>query len=305
MSLLGKWFGFAREEVYDRGIRAYDLGDYDGAIEAFEACMDGSLDPALVRLARFYLCESYAKLGAERSRAGDHEGAVMHLRKAISICPNYPDIHLQLSREYRELGLVDEQTRALEMALSLNPKYVDAIVQQGVLLYESGRHEDGLARVEQAVRMDPSLDTERYRFALACHERGEVARTIANFAAMTSVSLDDANLHARVADSFARQGMFEEAAQEYDRALKRAPHYADVRCRYGQVLMHLGQPREAAEQFQEALRVNDRYADAHAHLGLALRRMSKEPDAREEFRKAVEINPDHPIAAPEIARLAV
>jgi Tfp pilus assembly protein PilF len=304
MSLLGKWFGFAREEVYDRGIRAYDHGDYDGAIDAFEACLDAPLEPSLVRLARFYLCESYAKLGGERVRAGEFDNAIIHLEKAISICPNYPDLHLQLAKAFREQGRMADQARALENALTLNPKYVDAIVQQGVMLYETGRIDEGLARIEQAVRMDSTLEGERYRFALTCHERGDTARAAANFSALSTVALDDANLHARVADSFARQGMFEEAAQEYDRSLRSSPHYADVRCRYGQTLMALGQPREAVQQFREALRINDLFVEAHVQLGLALRRMNIEPEAQAEFRRAVEINPDHPVAVKELARLA-
>jgi tetratricopeptide (TPR) repeat protein len=304
MSLLGKWFGFAREEVYERAVRAYDMGDYEGAVEAFEACLEAGVDPSLTRLARFQLCDSYAKLGAERSRAGDYEAAVLHYQRSLSISPNYPDFHLQLAKVYRELGWSDLERRSLEMALSLNPRYVDAIVHQGVLLYESGRHEEGLARIEQAVRIDPALDTERYRYALGAHARGDAARAIANFSAMSTVGLDDANLHTRVADSFARQGMYEEAAQEYSRALKLAPHYADVRCRYGQTLMALGQPREAAEQFREALRVNERYADAHAQLGLALRRMNLQADAQAEFRRALELNPDNPVAKKELELLA-
>lgn len=36
-----------------------------------------------------------------------------------------------------------------------------------------------------------------------------------------------------------KKQLWEEAGQEYDRALQIAPNYADIRCRYAQVLLEM------------------------------------------------------------------
>src|SRR5436853_6432238 len=109
MALLGKWFGFGREEIYDQAMHAYDRGDWEGAIERFQACTDDVGDPAMPRLARFYMAESYAQLGIAYMRAGDNGSAARNLSAAIEISPNHPDLYVALARACAKLG--DQERR--------------------------------------------------------------------------------------------------------------------------------------------------------------------------------------------------
>lgn len=302
MSIIGKWFGFGRDENYDQGIRFFDRGAYEDAIVAFEACMNASLDPSTTRLARFYVGESHAQLGHAAMRSENYTAAVQRFECALDLHPNYPDLHFQLARALGKIGDRNGELKELAASLKINPQYAEAVLYQGILWYEEGRFDEGLERIGQAVAIEPLFNRERYRFALKCHEAGDTARALANLPALMDGTPCDGNFHAQFADSLIKDGRMEEALEEYAKALDLAPNYADIRCRYGQALFESGAVEKAIEQFQRAVEINEKYVDAHAQLGIAWRKLGKEREAREEFKYAVGLDPHHIVAAQELAR---
>jgi tetratricopeptide (TPR) repeat protein len=302
MSIIGKWFGFGRDENYDEGIRCFDRGGYENAIVAFEACLNDPSDPSTARLAHFYIGESHAQLGHAALHSENYPEAVRRFESALELHPNYPDLHYQLARACGKVGDREGESRELDTALRLNPQYAEAVLYQGVLWYSEGRFDEGLERIGQAVAIEPLFNQERYRFALRCHEVGDTARALANLPALMEGAPCDANFHAQFADSLVKDGRFDEAIEEYSKALDLAPSYADVHCRYGQALFETGSVEKAAEEFRRAIEINENYVEAHAQLGIALRRLGQENEARAEFKCAVGLDPYHLVASQELAR---
>lgn len=303
MSYVGKWFGFGRDERYDRGVRAYDRGLYEEALLEFESCIQTSRDPATLRLARFYHAECLTRLGLAALRSGKYRDAVRQLQRAVEAHPNFPDLRLHLASAHRKSGDRVRQEAEVAEALRINPKYAAALLHKGVLAYEDARFEEALAIFDQAATLEPGLRNERFRFAMEAHANGDTARAKAAFEGLTPEDPEDANAHAQIADEFARQSRWTEAATEYYRALEIAPRYADIRYRYGEALLNLDQTDYAAEQFRIAIEINPRYADAHAGLGVALRRLGRGDEARACFERALEIEPHHVVAETEALRV--
>lgn len=302
MSFVSKWFGFGRDERYDRGIRAYESGNFEEAVEELTAAAEGSSDPGATRLARFYLSESLANLGSSALRSEDFAAAVAFFERAIELHPHYPDLHLKVAAAYRGVGERDKQAAALARALQINALYAEAILSQGIFKYEEALYDEALAEIARAVELEPGLSGNRYDFALECHRNGDTSRALANLQAMSSNDSQDANAHAQVAASFVKQGLFQEAAQEYSRALEIAPRYADLRCRLGQVLMELDFLEPAETELRLALEINPKYADAWANLGITLRRLKRADEAKQCFDQALAFDPHNLIAQAEVLR---
>ncbi|MBX7135577.1 MAG: tetratricopeptide repeat protein [Fimbriimonadaceae bacterium] len=302
MSFVSKWFGFGRDERYDRGVRAYEAGNVEEAIQELLPVAEGASDPSTARLARYYLSESYAKLGMAALTSEEFANAHTAFLKAIDLHPHYPDLHLKLASAYKGLGDREKQQAALARALQINPNYAEAILSRGIFLYEEAAYDEALAEIQRAIEIEPGLNGERYAFAVECHQRGDTARALANFLAMSSSDSQDANAHARVAASFVKQGLFQEAAQEYGRALEIAPRYADLRCRLGEVMLELDLVSAAEHEFRQALEINPRYAAAWAYLGISLRRLKRADEAKECFDQALALDPHNLVAQAEILR---
>ncbi len=303
MSLVGKWFGFERQELFDEGLAAHGRGAYDEAVEAFEACLEADADGATLRLARFYLADSHSLLARQLTQKGDHVSASVAICNALSINPNYPDLHLLAAKIHRWLDRPEVMEHHLARALEINPRFANALVFQGAAIYERGNREEGLSTIARAFEIDPHLDRSALEAARRSDALGDHVRASAELYAISS-RRDAANLYKDLGDLCMRDSDFEEAVHEYRRAVDLAPIYADLQCRLGKALLELGSVDEAEERFRAALQLNPRYAEAHARLGLALRLQQRHREAEQEFRRALDLAPDQQAAWPVTRRLA-
>lgn len=301
MSLTGKWFGFGRSEAYDEGVRAFDRNFFEEAADAFERALQRNSDPATGRLARYYLVECYRRLAESEMTANRAEAALSLVDKAIKLQPGYPDLHLLKARVCSALGRAADEADAVSRALDLNPSYAEAMYYSALIDYERG-DDSAIARIQSAAQADPDLAGDGFEAALAAVRDGDSAAAASLFRSRIGAVTDDANFHLALAEGRVRSGEYAEAVLEYDKALRLAPGYADIRCRYAQVLLQLDRLEEADRHISAALEINPNYADAHACRGIVLRRLGRPDEAKASFRRALEIDPHHAIAAMEIGR---
>ncbi len=303
MAHVGKWLGFALDEIYDEGLKNFEGGEYEQACEAFGACLHDSTDPSMNRLAKHYLCESHLHSGNARLRDGNFQVAAEDYARAVALSPNYPDLHLNLAKAYQGLGDPQRQMQQLELALELNPVYVNAMLDKGILMYSQGQRKQGIELVDKAMTLDPNLDPETYSAALADHRACNFGGALSMLGALRSRGTTEANKQARVAASHQRNQDWIAAKGAYEKAVIVAPGYADLRCKYGKVLLELGETEQAAEQLSKAVEINDRYVEALASLGIAMARMDRDIEAGDYFAKALVLDPHHPVAMAESAKL--
>jgi tetratricopeptide (TPR) repeat protein len=119
------------------GDRALDAGDYQEAINQFQAAVEQRADnvEALYKLARakVYLAETFTGAEAEAlySQAADHA------RAAVALAPNDPNTHMELARAVgrlaqfkgvlQSLNLAAEVKSELEKALAIDANFAPAL----------------------------------------------------------------------------------------------------------------------------------------------------------------------------------
>lgn len=303
MGLIGKWFGFSEDEIYEEGVRAFEDADFGEAIDAFDHCLTSAGDPAILRLSKHYLCEAYQFLGTEHLREGNFRAAADAFGQAIALSPNYPDLHLGLAKSYAGLGDIERQAREIYRALELHPTYVDALIAKGALLYQTGEHDLGLAALGAAVLFDLSLYSDVYRTGLSLHEAGRFDEALAHFQKLQVDVAKQANFHAKKGLTYLRSNLFDRAKEEFEKAIEIAPKYADLRLRYGQILYFMEDYAESARQFRTALSINSRYVEALSWLGKALAKLERPIEAGDCFARALVLDPYHLSSLEESAKL--
>lgn len=147
--------------------------------------------------ARPDFAQAHAELGLAALAAGEAELAATHLRAAVQAEPLFAVAHLALGRAAEKLGRVDEATASFEQALRLTPNdpvphrvWADVLARRqqfaqaihhyeraaeleprnaethaalGFLLVFTGRRDEGIARWQQALRLNPDFPGLRQR----------------------------------------------------------------------------------------------------------------------------------------------
>ena len=183
----------------------------------------------------------------ERFAVQDYYGTVHLLEEIVAGGRAFADVHHLLGVSLSLLGHRERALAEFDRALELNPRYLEALIHQGLVLQEMGREtqaEDSFRRA--AASIAPSSD-------------GLPAPVAARLA----------NQHAELAEAYAEAGALDRAVEQYRRALELGPTFVDLRYRMARLLLEAGRSLEAREALEEVLRARPNFVDACAALGLA------------------------------------
>jgi tetratricopeptide (TPR) repeat protein len=145
------------------------------------------------------------------------------------------------------LGRSEEALTQFRHALELNPRYLEALIHQGLVLSELGR----AAEAEEAFR------------------RAAESVTPSTTGLPAPVAARLANQHAELADAYAEAGALSRAIEQYERALELGPGFQDLRYRMARVMLEAGRPLDARDALEAVLQARPNFVDAEAALGLA------------------------------------
>ena len=129
---------------------------------------------------------------------GDAAGAIDHFELAASGMPASADVHYGLGVALASAGHVDEAARELRRAIDLAPTSAKIYRNLGDVLSAAGKRAEGLAALSRAVDLSPTDREIRDDFARALNDYGV---------------------------ALGAQGHFNEAIQEFQRALAVQPNF--------------------------------------------------------------------------------
>lgn len=131
------------------------------------------------------LAEAHAALGLVLAMYDwETEGAERELRRAIELDPGSSWPHLVYGKHLRNLGRLEEALREVRLAESLDPLFVAARVDEGVVLYMLRRYDDAMERFQQLLRAAPDQKHAYIFIAKVYAERGEFEKALAALRAM-------------------------------------------------------------------------------------------------------------------------
>ncbi len=131
----------------------------------------------------------------------------------------------------------------------------DAVLESnlGIELFDAGRIEEGMARLRNAVRIDPADAEAQGNLGVAFFKQGNLSEGIAHMAEGVRISPGRFNLRLHLGMALAQQGRFGEAAEQLAEAARLRPGNAEVHVSLGDVLGTLHRRDEAVAQFAQAL----------------------------------------------------
>jgi len=242
-------------------------------------------------------------------------------------CPNNPRAHTSLGLHLMGRDRLPEAIAQFELALQIQPGYVEALNNLGLALVQLNRLPEAISYYEQVLRFKPDNAQVHYNLAVALERagrqqeavrqyelalqikpnyaephinlgvdlmgQGKTQEAIARYEHALRINPDFVDAHYNLGIALMSQGRVPEAIGHYERALRFKPDFAEAHNNLGNALLRVGKVPEAIAHYEQALRLKADYAEAHNNLGLALAQLDRLPEATEHWQQALRIKPDY------------
>jgi tetratricopeptide (TPR) repeat protein len=234
------------------GQMALKQGDFRGAVEDFKKVL--ALDPGLL--------EAEVNLGLAYQSLLDYGAAAGFLSHALQDRPNLGGINVIVGMDYIKLGSPEKAAPYLLRALELNPSSQDA--HEAMALYYLTK--DNVQGAEEQYRKAADLDPDKSEALFKVgHEYLDLGARLAYRGAR--LYPDSPWGHRFLGDTLLERNRWEDAAQEYQKALAIDAKQSGLHALIGETRLHGGKLGEAEAEFRKELQLDPRYE--RAWLGLA------------------------------------
>jgi tetratricopeptide (TPR) repeat protein len=236
--------------------------------------------------------------GAALEAVGNREEAEKAFTKAVQLGGNEPasiDAYVSLALLKNQQGRREEAQKLLEAArakLPLSTKLLGAI---GQLALAEGRYEAAIAGFRQALALDPTDISARFRLGIALRKNRAFDEAMSCFEAVAKVDAEFPGLALERGLLYETSGRTDEALKAFEDALAKAPNDPDLMLRVGCGKVAAGRPKEAETLLRKVLEQRPMSAETHHCLGRAqLLEGTNLALALRTLERAVELDPYRP-----------
>lgn len=257
-----------------------------------------ALDPDAFRWP-YYLCQA---LG----RTNQPEEALKACRRAAELNNQDAAVRVRLAELLNFLGRSEEAKPFFQQALEMDPSTAAAHSGLGLILIASDPAA-AASHFEKALELQPDALAAHTRAAAAHRASGNEARAAAHeakagegevklaeplMAAIQGLSVGQ-QLYRQKAQRAIDAEKFDEAEENFRRAVAADPLFADLRVALAAILVQNNKPGEALEQYQLALDLSPKHPRASFGAAFLLQRSGRDQEAIPYYRVALETTPGH------------
>ena len=200
----------------------------------------------------------------------------------------------------QELGNKEAHERAIALltkALDAEPNFALARVALGVSLYATGNRWKASGEFRKAIQINPKL-AEAHRLLgdmLVSSPRRPYDLAIQSYAAALEIWPDYVEARVGLGDARQAKGEFDEAIEEYKKAIALEPENARVHYGMGKIYYNEKQLyHEAVAEYQQAIALDPRLIDAYLSLGEMYEEKGLYKEAVASYDRVLTMEPKHP-----------
>jgi len=161
-----------------------------------------------------------------------------------------------------------------------------AHLNRAIAYLQKGDGARGLADLDAAVTLDPSLAAAYYNRALYHHRAGDLARAKADYTHVVTIDPRMANAFGNRGNIHYAEGDFDAALKDFEQALQLLPDNAGLIHQIGVVHLAMSDPERAIAQFDRAIALAPKAPRFRFSRGRAYAQQGAFARAREDFAAA-------------------
>lgn len=229
--------------------------------------------------------------GLSLHRSGRLQEADGLYQEVLASDPRQPDALLLRGIVALQSNRPEEAVVHLRRCVSLHPQFSSAHCNLGAALIACGRAGDAVVALGRAIELNPSFHEAHAGLGDALALQGKLDEAIAAFSRGVSLAPVHPQYQVRLADLLAQAERLEDSLRAYRRAAELAPGTAAIHNNMGIVLTKMGRPDAALVELRNALQLQPSMVEALVNLGLALRDAGGRDEAAEVLSLASTLRP--------------
>jgi Flp pilus assembly protein TadD len=169
-------------------------------------------------------------VGLDHMAQGDAASAEQALREAVALAPDSAEYQKNLGNALRMLGRPDDAAVAYTTALQLDPAYLPAYNNLGLVQFEQGAFAEAEANLRKALELDPTDSQVMTNLGVAIFLQGRTDEAIALHRRALTIEESDPLAWGNLGSALkAHPDGLEEAATCFERALVLNPDFTQAR----------------------------------------------------------------------------
>jgi len=254
-------------------------------------------------------------------RQGRYGEALDSLAAGVQSAFASPDLLNVAAACATALGRIEDAVRYCEQALRIDPVFLPACNNLGILLQKTGRHAEAEAVFRRALSHRPDHAEAYYNLGLLCQESERLDEAYAFYTEAMRLRPTHAATHNNLGAIYKAWMRPQEAERCFHQALTIDPAYAEARHNLGlllqemqpvdmdsfhhrgNLLQQMGKLDEAQACYRRALALDPGNADLHNNLGVLLTRQKRIAEAEQAYQRALALRPAYPAALHNLALL--
>ena len=238
--------------------------------------------------------QAFLILGLARAAAGDVEGSIDALTRAVSLRPDLPDAWLALADQLRERGdgqsadrayaryikaatrdprllgaasalcdnRIPEAEALLRAHLAQHPTDVAALRMLAEVAARLLRYSDAQRLLERCLELAPSFDAARHNYATVLNRQGQSAAALRQCAQLLAKEPHNPGYRSLQAAISANLGDYADTIAAYESVLRDYPQQPKLWMSYGHALRTTGRAPESIAAYRRALSMEPTLGEA-------------------------------------------
>jgi len=234
--------------------------------------------------------EMYMWLGALYWRTRVTKEAAEFIDKALAGRPCFPRALYVRASLATESGRQEEALRDLNEAIRLLPFHPAFWALRGHVHGMAGRRDLGIADALRAIELDPNW-YDAYFVAGNIHLQADRREKALEFYdRLEKLNPRVHQVHTNRAQVYIDGREWESALREMNTAIRKCPDYDDYRAKRAQILMELGRPQEAMKDLDEAVNLNAERSVNFSNRGQLHVKLGNPDAATTDFNQAISLD---------------
>ncbi|MFA5041612.1 MAG: tetratricopeptide repeat-containing glycosyltransferase family protein [Bdellovibrionales bacterium] len=195
--------------------------------------------------------------------------------------------------DFHRQGKFAEAERFYRETLRLAPKHFDALHLLGLLALQSGKAQEGVTLIEQAIASNPNVAAAYNNLGNGLKTLGHCDAALEKFDKAIELEPKMAEAHDNRGNTLSDLKRYDEAQESYTHAINLKPDFAEALFHRGNAFRCLGRFEEALADYGRVVGLRPDFAGAFCNRGNALKELNRYKEALESFKAATQLRPNY------------